>query len=396
MKKALNQINDRFIKTLEPPQDTNHKIYWDSKTTGFGVRITKNNAISFVLRYVIEGIERKYTIGSFPALSSTSAKEMATKLKGDIIKGIDPLKQKEQILKIGNFANLANDYMVFAKKHIRQNTIKMYNNILKNHILPVFGSLRIDKITRKDIESLHLSLKEKLHTANRVLELLSVIFNFAIKEGLLKESPVFQIKKFREEARERFLSNAEAEKLLEYLNRIENKMNTNAIKLLILTGSRKNEVLKAKWEQFDFERKFWYKPASFVKQKKSSIVPINKITLSILLEMKAEIGKEEGEIITTKEYLFFNKNTGKPLGDIKRFWAGALKHTGLKDLRIHDLRHFFASTLVNKGVSLEITGKLLGQSNLTTTSGYSHYANETLKSASELMAEKFLELSNIK
>jgi integrase len=391
---ALNQINDRFIKTLTPPKDKNQSIYWDEKLTGFGVRITKNNAISFVLRYTIEGSERRYTIGSFPALSSTSAREMAIKLKGDIIKGIDPLSQKEEILKAPIFEELASKYISYAKAHIKPSTLKMYNILLKNYILPTFGKIKLAKITRKDVESLHISLKAKPHTANRTLELLSVMFNYAIKEDILKESPIFKIKKFAEERRERFLTDTEATKLLEYLGRVENKMNTRAVKLLILTGSRKSEVLKAEWKQFDFERGFWFKPASFTKQKKPSTIPLNKQALEILTEMKNEIAKEQaGDVITTKDYLFFNKKTNKPLGDIKRFWAGALKHTGLKDLRIHDLRHFFASTLVNSGVSLEITGKLIGHSNTLTTSGYSHFASDTLKNASELMAEKFTSLS---
>lgn len=384
-------INERFIKTLKSPTNTAHKIYWDDKITGFGVRITQNSVISFVLRYVINGRERKYTIGGYPAFSSIAAKEIAVKLKGDVAKGMDPLAIKQDIYRCISFESLTNEYVEYCGKVIREKTLKLYKNILKNYIIPKFGKCKINTIKNRDIEAFHLSLKDKLHTANRILELLSVIFEYAIKHDIISVNPAKKIKKFTEEKRERYLSDDEMKAIIQAIQNNEN-LNARAIELLLLTGSRKNEILKAEWEQFDFSKNIWIKPASFTKQKKRSIVVLNSYTLEILNQMKESINTKDSHIISTEKYLFFNTLTKKPLGDIKRFFANICTQFKIENLRIHDLRHTFASILVSGGVSLEKTGSLIGHSNSNTTQRYAHLSNQSLFDASEVASDKIKSL----
>ncbi len=397
----LYSINERFIKSLKPPQSAIHKIYWDDKITGFGVRITKNGFISFILRYVIQGKERKYTIGNYPALSSSAAKEMAITLKGDIARNIDPLTQKNEFHKFISIEDLSIKYIQYAEKLIRPNTFIMYKTLITNYIIPQFGKYKVNTIKNTEIEAFHLTLKNKLHTANRVLTLLSIIFQYAIKHNIIENSPTKGIKKFYEEKRERYLSNEEIQSIMGVLAKSANQMNVKAIKLLLLTGSRKGEILKAKWCQFDFSRGLWLKPASFTKQKKPSIVVLNTYTIEILQEMKQNIVKSDdislhvNEIISTEEYLFYNTQTKKELNDIKRFFAKICMEANIKNLRIHDLRHTFASILVSNDVSLEKTGALIGHSNTSTTQRYAHLSSKSLFNASEVAGDIIRSLGDV-
>lgn len=269
----MPNLNDKFIKSLSTPK-TKHKIYWDDRLTGLGFRITNNNAKSFVLRYVINGRERKYTIGGYPELSTTAAREMANQLKGDIARGHDPLEIRQRNYDIPTFKTLAEEYIKLSEKSKRAKTVIDYKSMLKKYLIPKFGNLKVSAISKKDVTNLHLSLKETPYRANRILQLLSSIFNCAITWEWISNNPVKGIKKFSEDRRERYLSDEEIKKLFETLNKTPDP-NANIIKLILLTGSRKTEILSARWQDFDLENNIWIKPASLTKQNKTSYVPLN-------------------------------------------------------------------------------------------------------------------------
>ena len=275
------------------------------------------------------------------------------------------------------------------KGKLRDNTIKMYKIFANTHINNGVGKYKINSIRKREIEILHHNLCETPSLANRLLIMLSSVFNYAINHGMITQNPCLGIKKYAEEKRERYLAKSEIEGILTALNSSTYFLEVCAIKLLLLTGSRKSEILQAKWEQFNFDERIWLKPSTSTKQKKVSLIPLNTFAIEILLEMKANIGKEKecvnGEIISTSQHLFWNTKTKKPLGDIKRFWSTLCKTAGIENLHMHDLRHTFASILANNGIDLHQTGKLLGHSNSRTTERYSHLHNQTLRNASELV-----------
>ncbi|MFT4967724.1 MAG: integrase [Candidatus Deianiraeaceae bacterium] len=382
---SINTINDRFIKTLEVPQNTVHKIYWDGKTTGFGVRITKSGKVSFVLRYIINGRERKYTIGEYPTHSALSARETAIKLKGEVAKGFDPLEKRITDYNAYTVNELIEEYLQKMKGKLRENTTSMYKTMHSKHISGKIGKQKVNIVKRREIEVLHNTLLNTPYIANRILAMLSVVFGYAISHGMITHNPCFEIARYTEEKRERYLTKQEIEDILTALNTSPYIMEVNAIKLLLLTGSRKSEVLQAKWEQFNFDEGIWLKPSNSTKQKRPSLIPLNTFAIAILLEMKKSINKSNTHIISTNEYLFYNTKTKKPLQDIKRFWATICKTAEIENLHMHDLRHTFASILANNGIDLHQTGKLLGHSNSRTTERYSHLHNNTLRNASELV-----------
>ncbi len=395
----MPNINERLIQSLKLPQEK-YKIYWDEKIVGFGIRITNNNAKSFVLRYVIDGRERKYTIGKYPDLTSTAAREIAIKLRGDITQGFDPLDNRRKTQNLPTIKEFSAEYIKLKEKSLRPTTAREYKRILEKNIIPKFGNYKIAAITKKDIETFHHSLSDKGYMANRILQLLSSIFMTAQSWGLISSNPAENIKKFKEEKREEFLSDKEISKLMVVLNQEQSQLNANAIKLILLTGSRKSEVLSARWQDFDLARNMWIKPAFLTKQNKISNIPLNAEAVKILKELKKNIVADKhleemgGEtIVSSTHYLFYNPATKTHIQDIKRFWHGVCKKARLENIRIHDLRHTFASILVNSGIGLEVIGKLIGHSNASTTQRYSHLINNTLKSATDIFGSR---IKNIK
>jgi integrase len=391
----MPNLNDKFIKSLPLPKGK-HKIYWDDRLIGLGIRITDNNSKSFVLRYVINGRERKYTLGGYPALSYSAARDMAIQLKGEITKGHDPLDERQAIQGTPTVKQLAEDFLKAKEKVLRPSTLKDYREFFfKKHIIAKFGNLKIDSIGKKEIENFHRSFSETPRMGNRLLEIMRVMFNTAVSWEILEKNPAQGIKKFPEHKRERYLSEDEISRLTEALDAEPNQMNANIIRLILLTGSRKGEVLSARWQ--DFEGEVWAKPAFLTKQNKISRIPLSEEAVDILQKMKTKIVSEkklatftDNRIVSTEQYLFYNTQTKTHQKDIKRFWLEVCKKAKIKDATIHDLRHTFASILVSNGVGLEVIGKLVGHSNIRTTQRYAHLANSSLKQATSMLAGKVM------
>lgn len=391
----MPNLNDKFIKSLPLPKGK-HKIYWDDRLIGLGIRITDNNAKSFVLRYVINGRERKYTLGGYPALSYSAALDMAIQVKGEITKGHDPLDERQAIHSTPTVKQLAEDFLKAKEKVLRPRTMKDYREFFfKKHIVPKFGNLKIDSLGKKEIESFHRSFSETPRMGNRILEIMRVMFNTAVSWEILEKNPTQGIKKFPEHKRERYLSEDEIGRLTKTLDAEPNQMSANIIRLILLTGSRKGEVLSARWQ--DFEGEVWAKPAFLTKQNKISRIPLSEEAVDILQKMKTKIVSEkklttftDNRIVSTEQYLFYNTQTKTHQKDIKRFWLEVCKKAKIKDATIHDLRHTFASVLVSNGVGLEVIGKLVGHSNIRTTQRYAHLANSSLKQATSMFANKVM------
>jgi integrase len=245
--------------------------------------------------------------------------------------------------------------------------------MLRNYVRPALGSKRVESVRRRDIERLHQNLKATPYRANRVLALLSKMFSLAVQWDWRADNPCRGIQKFHEEKRERWLKTDELRGLTGALDKSTNQRAADAVRLLILTGARKGEVLKAEWPQIDFERGVWTKPSAHTKQKRTEHVPLSAAALTLLQGMR--------ERDPAGRYLFPGDKPGQPLQDIKRFWAQICRETELEGVRIHDLRHTFASHLVSSGLSLELVGRLLGHTQAATTMRYAHLADDPLREA---------------
>ena len=378
----MPRITNRFIDGVEPPTKGN-KVHWDSETKGFGIRITSADAKAFVLRYVINGRERRYTIGDYgpsPGLNTSAARSLADELKGAIAKGQDPLEERVSLRQAPTANDLCAEYLErHARPHKRPKSVRDDESMIDNYIAKNLGRLKVTAIGRRDIDQLHQSLSQHPYRANRVLALLSKMFSLAIEWEWIGRNPVKGVKRFPEEKRQRWLSADELTLLTDALNRSSNQRAVNVIRLLTLTGARKSEALKAEWSQIDFERGVWTKPSAHTKQNRTEHVPLSASALALLSEIREEA-------LPGVPFIFPGDAPGKPLQDFKREWNKIVIDAGLEDVRVHDLRHTYASHLVSSGLSLEIVGRLLGHTQPATTHRYAHLADDPLRKATNRMA----------
>jgi len=257
-----------------------------------------------------------------------------------------------------------------------------YRSILRLYIRPELGKIKVADLRYADVERLHARVaKTRPYRANRTVAVLSKMMALAVKWEMRTDNPARGIERAPEQKRERFLSPAEIARLADALAAAPEGRSANAIRLLMLTGARRGEVLSARWADFDLGAGVWLKPAATTKQKKEHRIPLSAPALALLVEMKEEIAPVEakGRVV---EFLFEGR-PGKPLTEIKKTWASVCRKAGLSGVRIHDLRHTFASILASSGMSLPIIGALLGHTQAQTTARYAHLLDDPLRAATE-------------
>lgn len=410
-KKQLILLTENAVKKLEPKEGS--YVRYDTEIRGFGVRVTERGTKTFILNYSFNGTERRYIIGFYPAEhSAQSARAKASTLRTMIREGKDPIEQREldehQKLSQRTVTELSQAYLERHAVNKRASSIRNDKSMLNRTILPRYGTRAVNAVTQRDVEILMRDLKATKYRANRVRSLLSKMYTLAIGWKWLTENPVKGVPKYPESKREKWLTLDELENLEKALDAYPGQDSANVIRLLIETGSREGEVLNARWEQFDLKRGTWTKPHDATKQKTTEHLPLSDAALKVLKKMAT---KKTGSSKTLPEsgYLFPGSGTGKGTGKarvtIHRAWVQCCKAAGLAKevkvpgvyrelsrwkpiLRIHDLRHTYASHLVSSGVSLPIIGELLGHRQPATTARYAHVAAEAARKAANTFGNR--------
>lgn len=377
----MPNITKRFVESITPDP---HKLsqYWDTSLKGFGVIVLPSGRRTYCIQYRNQNrVLKRLKIGVHGQLTTEEARAIARKHLASTAHGEDPAQSKKQTQELFGMQDLARDYIERHGQKKREKSLKEDNKLLKNIILPSLGSLKIANVSRRDIESLHLRLKNTPYQANRVVALLSKMFSLAVSWGWRLDNPAQGIEKYQEEKRDRWLNDEELQRLWRVLDKHSENLTSYVFKFLLLTGARKGEALQATWDQFDLEKGLWIKPAHLTKQKKKEHLPLSDKALLLLASLK----KQNTE---ASPYLFPGRKTGQPLKEVKKFWSTVLKESKLESVRIHDLRHTHASHLVSSGLSLSIVGKLLGHTQASTTQRYAHLADEPLRKATEVFGNK--------
>jgi integrase len=368
-----HKLTDRLVRALVAPPAGN-QITYDSTVSGFGVRITAGGAIAFILNYRVKatGLERRYTIGSFPDWAVAAAREKAKELKRDVDSGGDPLGKVKASRDAPTVADLCARFEAEHVEKLRPHTQADYRAVIHNDIVPVLGKLKVAAVDFEHVERLHRKISQHAPTlANRTLAVASKMFALAIKWRLRPDNPCKGVERNREDARKRYLKPDELERLTKALAEHRDQQTANIFRLLLLTGARRGEVLTAKWEQFDLAEGEWIKPAAATKQKAEHRIPLSAPARQLL----ASLPKQD-------EWLFPGR-LGQHRTNLDHSWRLICRAAGITGLRIHDLRHSYASTLVSAGFSLPVIGRLLGHTQPQTTARYSHLFDDPLRKATE-------------
>jgi integrase len=376
-------LTDATIKRLPAPAKGN-KIHYDD-VPGFGVRVTAAGACSFVLNYVTRGgRERRITIGQFPDWSTTAARAKARELRRDIDDGGDPLADIQAEREAPTVAELCARFEAEHLPRKRESTAGDYARMLRLYVCPSLGHLKVADVRFDDIDRLHRKVTAAgyPYRANRCAAVLSKMFSLAIRWNMRQDNPARGIERNKEYLRRRYLSPDELARLLVALNTHPDRQSANIIRMLLLTGARRGEVLSMRWADVDLTAGTWSKPPSSTKQKEHHQSPLSAPARQLLSELRAEHASKHPKK-PLGEFVFPGSGAAGHIVEIKKGWGSLCKAAGLVGLRIHDLRHSFASQLASGGASLPLIGALLGHSNPTTTHRYAHLFDDPQRAAVE-------------
>ncbi len=371
------KITIRVVNGLQPGE-----TIWDEVVKGFGARRQKE-AVSYILKTRFRGRQKLITIGRHgsPWTPDTARKE-AQRLLVLLEQGIDPVEKKRQERAKESVEALWKQFDEEHVEKLKERTRQEYRRLFRQYVLPSMGKKPLADVSRDDVVSLHRKLKDKPRTANFCLSVLSKFMNWAETKGYRQQysNPVRGIRKYPENRRERFLSQEELKALSQALDEKLRERNdiyvVAAIRLLILTGARLNEILTLKWEHVDLERGLLLLPDSKTGRK---VIVLNEAACKVLLELPRQKGNP---------YVICGHKKGQHLVNLQKPWRRIRKRAGLEDVRIHDLRHTFASLAARKGGSLPKVGALLDHSQIQTTQRYAHLIADDIRQLADAVGDQ--------
>ena len=377
----LHRITKRTVDQLTPAS-RGDVLVWDGAVKGFGIRCRPSGAKNYVLKMRVGGRQRWITIGRHgsPWTPDTARRE-ALRLLGLRAAGHDPATERDRQKGAITIQELGARFLhEHVAQHCKPRTAEEYQRAVDQFINPVLGRHRIADLTRADVALLHHRFRDRPYQANRSLAVLSKMMNLAEAWGLRLDgsNPVRHVKKYREHKRERYLTKEELRRLGAVLADAQTKETESpfviaAIGLLVLTGARLTEILTLEWANVDFDGGVLRLPDS-----KTGAKPIylNAAAINLLRKMPRMQGNP---------HVIAGKKHGARLINLQKAWRRIRARAELNDVRIHDLRHSFASVAAGVGMSLPMIGKLLGHSQPVTTARYAHLAVDPIRAASNVI-----------
>jgi integrase len=396
------ELTSAALKSLKAPKRGVAEL-WDERSRGLCLRVFPSGRTTWTFRYRPKdgGSRRRIALGDYPAIGLAEARRRADRHRGMVSDGGDPAAERRIRRDAPTLSAVIERYLtevVETKK--KATTLALYKNYLRNLVGTRLGAKRIQAVTHADVAKVHREIGARMPvSANRAVVTLSGVYTFAAKEGLVPErfNPARGIERFREQGRERYLSTGELQRLGNALRlaetdglpwpraagRVEQKHDrrpemrrtvlsryvTAAFRLLLFTGCRLREILRLRWSEVDFDRGLLLLPDS--KTGRKAIV-LNAPALRVLTNLPR-----------AGEYVVLGDSPEKPRSDLKKPWDLIRHHTGLTDIRVHDLRHTHASIGAGSGLGLPIIGRLLGHKHNSTTEKYAHLDVDPLRRASD-------------
>ena len=371
----MPKLTKRFVDKLEiEPTDY---IVFDAEVGGFAVRVFPSGLKSYLIQYRSGGRTRRLAIGRHGTVATDEARKEALRRLGEVAKGEDPSHTRNQRLRAPSVAAMCERYLdEHAKVHCKPNTARNYGLLISNHIKPALGMFKVADIKRSDIADFHHSMRDTPYQANRALATLSKMFNLAELWCIRPDgsNPCSLVPKFKEKAKERYLSQSELMRLGQVFSEAvasgsESPFVVAAYQLLLMTGCRMSEIQTLKWA---------YVTPTHLELPDSKTgarrIPFSADAHAVLASLPRTLGNP---------YVIEGRWPNTHNTDLQHPWQRLRKAAGLEDVRIHDLRHTYASMAVTNGIDLLTVGKILGHSNYQTTERYAHLADEAVRNASD-------------
>ena len=379
------KITKRNVESQAP---SNKAIYlWDGNLSGFGLKILPSGRKTYLVQYRMggrKGRTRRMTIGVHGTVTTEQARREAKTLLAKVSLGIDPLADKDKAKQAPTTDELLQKFLTeYVDVKLGPRTQVEYHTVIRLKVPKAFRRKYIHEITRRDVAQIHQSMSDMPTRANKTIMVLSKFFNWC-EENEYRDNytnPCRHVKKYKEEARQRFLSQEEQERLKQSLITAENDnlatpYAIESIRMLMFTGARLREILDLKWSFINWELGVLSLPKSKTGAKTIYLNPQALEVLKRVLRQK------------DNPYVFCGVKQGQPIINLQKPWRRIRSMANLDDVRLHDLRHTFASVAVMNGMSLPIVGALLGHSKPQTTARYAHLASDPLLEAAELIGRK--------
>ncbi len=377
------KLTKRAVDALETRPGKNY-IVFDEELPCFGIRVMPSGKRFFLIQYRFKGRTRRVMLGMYGPVTPEEARKQAMILLGQVKAGIDPADQRDAARRAGTVKELGKRFLEqYVPTRCKPTTASEYKRSVELFINPKLGTRRLADIIRADISELHYEMRDIPYQANRTLGVLSKMFNLAEEWGLRPDgsNPCRHVKKYKETKRERFLTGEEITVLGRVLDTVEASGEEShaavaCLRLLLLTGCRLREIQTLKWDYVDFTEYCLRLPDSKTGAK---VVNIGQAAIDVLKGIAR---------IEDNPYVIVGTKPGAHLTDMQRPWHRIRKRASLPKVRIHDLRHTFASAGLALGEGLPMIGKLLGHTQVQTTARYAHLASDPIKQAAERVADQ--------
>ena len=377
---ATGKINKRAVDALGPGvKDT---YIWDATVKGFALKVTPRGTKTYLFEYKDSSRKtRRVTIGHHGSITADQARERAKTLAAEVELGGDPASDRTRRRTALTVSQLAESWLsdhVEARRKAK--TLHDYRGWVARHIVPEIGSMKVSDVQVQDVEKIVRDLSNHPTTANRVLAVISSMFTFAIRRHLVRDNPARGIEKNQERKRKRHLSAEELLRLGAVLlaaeERGDNRTGINAIRFLLFTGMRRGEVETFRWSFVDWQHGRVHLPDSKSGEK---VLPIGQPATDLLTLIRQS--QKQTRTHDENGYVFPSTKANGHLVGLPKMWRKWRSEAGLEDVRIHDLRHSFASVGASSGTPLFVIGGILGHKSTATTDRYAHLQDDPARTA---------------
>src|SRR5262245_34517400 len=377
----MERLTEALVEALE--SDGRDRFVFDARQSGFAIRVTPSGAKIFTAQGYVLGRKRRVTVGYHPEVSVARARELALQALADMQRGNDPIVERKTRASAAKasamtITQLADKWLAdYVRPKLKPHTIRDYQQLLGQHILPALGQLSVAHISRDDVVRLHVAMAKIPRRANYAIATIRALCNSAINRGVRppRSNPARGIKSYREYKRERFLSEAEIAKAADAITAAEQKGTVGphgaaGLRLCLFTGARSGEITAIEWSHIDWQRRLIRLPDS--KTNEPRTIHVSEAALEVLKTVP-RVGR----------FVISGAKKDTSYKNLTRAWIQVRENAGLQDVRLHDLRHSYASLAAGRGISLQTIGKLLGHRDVQTTARYAHLARDAVQAIND-------------